>query len=229
MKNNIDNGLIPMNIEHLAMKRILVLSPHPDDESIGCGGVLHQHVKSGDQVHTLFLTSGERGGHGMSPELTLQTRESEAQEAAEILGYRSLEFWRVPNGKLTSSASLAKRLTQKVKTFKPDIIYVTHDKEQHPEHRAAARLVRKSLQSIPKSKAPVVLMYEVWTPLQRMDHIVDITSVVEVKRLAIQAHRCQCAVMAFDEAIIGLNRYRGEMFSWPEGDYAEVFEKMRIQ
>lgn len=217
-----------MNIEYFLMKNILVLSPHPDDESIGCGGVLHQHVKAGDHVHTLFLTSGERGGHGMSPELTLQTREAEAKAAAEVLGYKSLEFWRVPNGKLTSSLSLVKRLVQLMRSFKPDIIYVTHQKEQHPEHRAAARLVQKTLQAIPKGKAPLVLMYEVWTPLQRMDHIVDISSVVEVKRLAIQAHRCQCAVMAFDEAIIGLNRYRGEMFSWPEGDYAEVFEKMII-
>jgi LmbE family N-acetylglucosaminyl deacetylase len=164
----------------------------------------------------------------MSPELTLQTREAEAKAAAAILGYRSLEFWRIPNGKLTSNFSLVKRLVQMTRSFKPDIIYVTHHKEQHPEHRAAARLVQKTLQALPKGKVPVVLMYEVWTPLQRMDHIVDITSVVAVKRLAIQAHRCQCAVMAFDEAIIGLNRYRGEMFSWPEGEYAEVFEKMII-
>ena len=71
-------------------------------------------------------------------------------------------------------------------------------------------------------------MYEVWTPMQRMDHIVDITPYVDIKRRAIRAHKCQCAVMKFDEAILGLNRYRGEMHSWPGGDYAEVFVAMKI-
>jgi len=48
------------------MNRVLVLSPHPDDESIGCGGTLNKHVESGDDIFVLFLTSGEKGGHCVS-------------------------------------------------------------------------------------------------------------------------------------------------------------------
>lgn len=210
------------------IKKILVLSPHPDDEAIGCGGVISKHVAAGDRVHTIFLTSGERGGHGMPPDQTRVTREAEARAAAEILGYGTPEFWRVPNGKLRAAGRLVGQLAQTIREFSPDMVYVPHDKEQHPEHRAAARLVRKCMQEGAFPKTPIVLMYEVWTPLQKMDHIVDITPYITIKKKAIQAHQCQCAVMAFDEAIIGLNRYRGEMFSWPEGDYAEVFEKMIV-
>jgi len=65
--------------------------------------------------------------------------------------------------------------------------------------------------------------FEVWTPLQRIDHIVDVSRHIKVKIAAIRAYRSQCAVMRFDEALIALNRYRGEMHSWPGGDYAEVF------
>jgi len=66
-------------------------------------------------------------------------------------------------------------------------------------------------------------MYEVWTPLQSMDHIEDISDVMAAKIEAVRAYRTQCAAMRFDEAVLGLNRYRGEMHSWPGGDYAEIF------
>lgn len=75
---------------------------------------------------------------------------------------------------------------------------------------------------------PQVRMYEVWTPLQDMDHISDITENVEIKRKAILEYKSQCDVLQFDQAILGLNRYRGEMNSWPGGEYAEVFLEMKF-
>ena len=96
--------------------------------------------------------------------------------------------------------------------------------EAHPDHQAAATLVINTIPLLPANmEKPIVWMYEVWTPLQQFDHIVDISAYVEIKRKAILAHKSQCSVMSFDEAILGLNRYRGEMFSWPEGEYAETF------
>ncbi len=68
-------------------------------------------------------------------------------------------------------------------------------------------------------------MYEVWTPLQEMDHIEDISDVIDDKIAAVRAYRTQCNVLRFDDAILGLNRYRGEMHSWPGGPYAEIFRE----
>lgn len=203
------------------MRRILVLSPHPDDESIGCGGTLRKHVVDGDTVHTIFLTSGEKGGHGRSVEETRRRREKEASIACEILGVEKLEFYREPDGALRATREVKARLQRKLVEWQPNLIYLPHSHEMHPDHRAGARALKRALGEL--TFQPEVLMCEIWTPLRCIDCIVDISPYVTTKRAAICAYESQCAVMAFDEAILALNRYRGEMHSWPGGDYAEVF------
>lgn len=210
------------------MSRVLVISPHPDDEAIGCGGALRHHVVRGDEVRAVFLTSGERGGHGRPPDETARLREAEARTAAGILGLAAIEFWRLPDGAMRADRRATERLADLIAAWRPGLIYVTHEDEMHPDHRAAARLVRRALYAVRgRAPAPDVRLYEVWTPLQTMDEIIDISDHVADKLAAIRAHASQCAVVKFDDAALGLNRYRGELHSWPGGDYAEVFRKMR--
>ena len=176
----------------------------------------------------IFLTSGEKGGHGYSEEETTTIREEEAKAAACILQTSESDFWREPDGGFTPGENSVKRLVKKINSFMPDVVYVPHDDEVHPDHKGAALLVREAVMQSKETKRPIVWMYEVWTPIQNIDHIVDITPYVEIKRKAIHAHKSQCDVMKFDEAILGLNRYRGEMHSWPGGDYAEVFGRLKV-
>lgn len=208
---------------------ILVISPHPDDESIGCGGTICKHVQEGADVEVVFLTSGEKGGHGRQEEETVKIREEEASMACKILDVSNVEFWRQRDGAFAANHECIHRMIQKIRSSKPATIYVTHDGEMHPDHQAAAALVKSALASVHAAAIqPMVWMYEVWTPIQQIDHIVDISAYVDVKRKAIQAHRSQCSVLRFDEAILCLNRYRGEMHSWPGGDYAEAFKRLAL-
>jgi LmbE family N-acetylglucosaminyl deacetylase len=211
------------------VSRVLVLSPHPDDEAIGCGGTLAKHVAEGDRVRIVFITSGEAGGHGRTEEETRRVREAEATAAGAILGVEAVEFWREPDGRVRATRGLARRLRDQFETWRPDLVYVTHAAESHRDHRAVERTVRHVVsREIDPALRPAVRMFEVWTALQRLDHVVDITAYVERKVAAIRAHGSQCDVMSFDEASLALARWRGEMFSWPVGDYAEVFEEMRL-
>ena len=210
------------------MKTILVLSPHPDDEAIGCGGTIRQHVTDGDAVHVTFLTSGEAGGIGGEEDLGA-IREREAEAAGEILGVKELEFWREPDGAVGAGPRLVDRLVGRIQDLAADTIYVTHDREMHADHQIAAILAYRALLAVSMdgpADLPSVLMYEVWTPLQELDHIVDITEHMETKLEAVRAHKTQCDIMPFDAAIEGLNRYRGEFHSWPGGPYAEVFRSL---
>lgn len=211
-----------------AVKRVLVISPHPDDESIGCGGTLRDHILHGAIVHVIFLTSGERGGHGRPRKETTRVREQEAKVAAGVLGIARIEFWREPDGAFRVTRELIDRVSKKLKEWRPEIVYVTHEREMHPDHRAACRLVRRALSAADSAVIkPTVMQFEVWTPIQRIDHVVDISPHIDLKMSAIRAYKSQCAVMRFDEAVLGLSRYRGEMHSWPGGDYAEIFTILR--
>src|SRR5258708_34867738 len=97
----------------------------------------------------------------------------------------------------------------------------------HPDHVGSVHLLRAALKGGSDSQ-PDILMYEVWTPIQQLDEIIDISPFMKIKLRAIRAYRSQCAVMDFPAAARGLNRYRGEMHSWPGGDYAEVFTRLRL-
>ena len=211
------------------MRKVLVVSPHPDDESIGCGGTLQKHLSEGDRVQIIFLTSGEMGAKNISPQKLMRIREREAARVAKRSGFHAIEFWREPDGALKARPGLIRRLREKFITYCPEIVYVTHESEMHADHKTAAKIVRQVLKKkAGLKKIPEVFCFEVWTPIQKIDHIVDISKFIKKKIAAIRAYKSQCKLMRFDQAFLGLSRYRGEMHSWPGGDYAEVFTEMQI-
>lgn len=207
----------------LAMNRILIVAPHPDDEAIGCAGAILNHMAQGDVVRVVFLTSGEKGHPQRTALEAAEIRESEAKSSLDVLGVENYEFWHFVDGRLRASRLLVERLRDEFASWRPHEVYVTHSYEMHADHRAAARAVKFGLDtmSIP------VWMFEVWTPLTRIDRIVDISPFIDRKVAAVRAYASQCELVKFDEAALGLARYRGELHSWPGGDYAEVFTAMR--
>ena len=129
------------------MNRVMVISPHPDDETIGCGGTIRKHVVAGDVVHVDLLTSGEKGGHDLDVADIANIREREAMAAADILGVAHVECYRHLDGNLRPDVALVARLSKRIADWQPDTIYVPHTAEQHPDHVAAWRLLQRSLRA----------------------------------------------------------------------------------
>jgi LmbE family N-acetylglucosaminyl deacetylase len=201
--------------------RVLVIAPHPDDESIGCGGTLCLHAARGDRIVVLFLTSGELGLKHLAREEARRIREREAEAAAAVLGVREWTFLRLPDCHVGENVQqAASALHPILEREEPQRIYLPHAEDQHPDHQASLRVLSAALaqSSIP---LPTLLCYEVWTPLPVYDDGENISNVMRQKLQAVRCHRSQVEQLRYDRGVRGLNLYRGAL-AWG-CPYAEVF------
>src|SRR5262245_33342624 len=121
---------------------ILVIAPHPDDESIGCGGALFFHTLRGDRVGVVYLTSGELGLKRLPREKAWATREAEAKKAAKILGLSEPVFLRCPDWVLGEHVEgVAAALLPHFRAETPEVVYIPHPLEWHPDHKAASAIL----------------------------------------------------------------------------------------
>lgn len=200
---------------------VLAIAPHPDDETLGCGGALLNHAARGDRVSAVFLTSGELGLKHIPRDEAWRIRESEAQQAAGVLGLIDVCFLRCPDWFLDEHVEeAAAALRPVLAQARPDLVYVPHTLEWHPDHKAALPVLVSALR-VPGEKMPVVRTYEVWTPLPEYDHVEDITGCMERKLAAVRCYASQIVELHYHRAVEGLNAYRGEMAA--RRPYAEVF------
>ena len=213
--------LIPYHSSDLTGKRVLVFAPHPDDETIGCGGSLTLHVAAGDPVKVVFLTNGVKGDMSgkMEQQAYVALRRKEAACACACLGVTDLEFWSYEDRALAGSAGVLQRIVDLLQTHCPELVYVPSLLEPHPDHRAACFLLCDAIHSIDKSFE--VAFYEVGQPLS-VSLLVDITGVLDRKLKAINAYQSQLEERPYGDICIALNRYRS--LTLPKGvTHAEGF------
>lgn len=205
MKN--EQELIPYNTTDLTGKRVLSLAPHPDDETIGCGGSLALHVQAGDPVKVVFLTNGAKGDSTgkVDKEEYVALRRGEAEEACKSLGITDVEFWGYEDRELAGSKGKLTRLTNLLNEFKPDLVYAPSPLEFHPDHRAAAQVLQDAIGSCEPDFD--IACYEANQPL-RVNVLVDITPVLPIKREAIDCYQSQLREMPYGEICLSLNRFR---------------------
>jgi LmbE family N-acetylglucosaminyl deacetylase len=201
-------------------RRVLVLAPHPDDETLGCGGAILLHRAQGHAVKVVFVTDGAAGdprGYYRGRDY-VRLREREAERAARVLGVRSLEFWRCPDRGLGRVRGLADRLAKLLREESPDIVYLPSRSDRHPDHRRLAAACRRL-------SLPAAWDYET-DMMPRPTRVVDITRQFKRKLRALREYRSQLRYRDYAAAIERLNTLRS-MFLEGCG-YAEAFRATGI-
>ena len=219
-----ESEAIPYEAQDLRGERLLVLAPHPDDEVIGCGGLVAMHVRERRQVRVVVATDGAEAGEAT-------VRERESLDALSLLGRIDCQFLRFHDRQLgDDSDALKTRLREMLTDFKPDLIAVPSPIEIHPDHIALSRafieLIQQDESLFSTLAVARVAFYEVSYPL-RPNTLVDITSVADLKYEAIAAHQSQRAFRDYVSYARGLNSYRAMTLA-PTVQRAEAYFVVRL-
>ncbi|MBW4632562.1 MAG: PIG-L family deacetylase [Iphinoe sp. HA4291-MV1] len=152
----------------VSQKSAIVFSPHEDDETLGCGGMIALKRSQKVPVKVVFLTDGRYGRpEWVKPEEITQVRQQEALSALSILGVEPSEAQFLDH----ADASLAKlndeqqqqlidHLVDILKSTQPEEVYVPHCKDGHPDHEATYQLVQSAIASC--GIQIELLQYPIW-------------------------------------------------------------------
>lgn len=206
--------------------QVLVLAPHPDDESLGCGGTLKQLTDAGVAVDVAYMTRGERGYRRgeilpLLDQLVLASqRAQEAMTACRILGVRNIHFLSGRDGALSEQPELSGEILQLLKSHEYKTVFCPWAFDFHPDHSATFDYLVEALRAC--NRDPEVWLYEVWSTLHP-NRIVSIDSTIECKMQAIRAHASQMKNFEYDysDCFKALARYRGILV--PGMYHAEAF------
>jgi LmbE family N-acetylglucosaminyl deacetylase len=216
--------------------RVLVLAPHPDDESIGCGGLMRKYVTNGVSVKVVVMTDGRLGDpelRRMAPrdparlsdeEALVARRIDEFQNALGVLGVEEWECLGFPDGELrTHVGATAGRLSCIMDAWRPDTVLLPFLTDRHEDHFAtnSCLIAAAALAKAPWPKQLFCLGYEIWSPIYANLHV-DIGAVMDIKRQAIRCHASQLRHDDYLGGIEGLNRYRAVSSLAPSA-YAEAY------
>ncbi len=187
--------------------RSLVLSPHPDDETIGCGGTIALHRAAGDPLTVVFLTDGAEGAtRDQYEDSGRQVRMDEGREALSRLGGAESLFWGYPDRRLADRREeAAERLAKLIAQFRPGRIYCPSPLEIHPDHVAAWQILQQAVQDL--DERPEVWLYEIAMPLHP-NRLVDISAAKQQKARAVDAFASQLAVLDLHRQVRALSQLR---------------------
>jgi bacillithiol biosynthesis deacetylase BshB1 len=115
---------------------ILAFGVHPDDIELGCAGTILAAIAEGKKVGIVDLTQGELGTRG-----TAETRKTEAENAAAVLGVSVRENLKMADGFFQNDEQHQRKVIEAIRKYRPEIILCNAPEDRHPDHGRSAKLV----------------------------------------------------------------------------------------
>jgi len=209
-------------------EKIVVFAPHPDDETLACGGTIAKKLKEGYEVHVVFMTDGRHALTEISElnkpsPLEMKTiRQGEAKKAAEILGLsqENLVFLDFEDRSLQENKiALQDKVSKILIGLSPSIIFFPQEKEYNSDHRAANLAIKRAIVSL--DLTPIEYQYPIAYsfPFSVLYHIMnqktfdfvfckftdlrlvseDISDTFALKEMALKEYRSQIELLSDEQ------------------------------
>lgn len=215
------------------MNKAMIISPHPDDETLGCGGTIIKHKSRGDEVYWLIVTniSVEEGYN----EGKVKERQVEIDAVSKAYGFKEVFKLDFPTTKLDviPKNKLINSISKVVESVKPDLIYVPNRNDIHSDHKVAFDVVMSSIKTFRSPFIKKILMYETLSetefapPFQNNafipNNFSDITAFIEQKITIMEIYKGEMGAHPFPrskENVNALATFRGATAGVK---YAETF------
>ncbi len=203
---------VPME---LSARPALIVAPHADDETFGCGGVIALKTNLSAIVHVLIVTDG-RSSHthvaGTDVPSLIRTRKEEVIAACGILGVpaANVHFLDLPDQglyRLTHErwCAASSQVADLLRTLRPQEMYINHPRDPHPDHEATYLIVERGMQEagiqLDVYQYPVWLLWKGRLRLSarprdlRGAKRLDVRAVQDRKNRAIDVYRSQLPVL----------------------------------
>jgi LmbE family N-acetylglucosaminyl deacetylase len=198
--------------------RVIVFAPHPDDETLGCGGTVAKKLAEGYEVIIVVMTDGRfllLKSFGIdddpSPEQVKEIRRGEVLRATKILGVpeKNVIFLDFVDGTLGENELAAEeKVSAILKKHKPSEVYFPFEREGHPDHLATNRIVRRAVEKL--NIKPRVYRYTIMHRFARFGPLiesflsffkgnrvyVDVSEFLQLKREAVKEFRSELSAIS---------------------------------
>ena len=224
-----------------SLQRVLVISPHADDEALACGGIMAKLADQGAEVFVQFMTVDGFHHYGIEGGTTYQQRVDEIGDVAKLLSFD----WDIAYGdqdlieKLDTvpKRDLVDLFEKRINDLEPDLVLIPSGADYDQDHVATFETSVAALRPISpvfgKWLVPQVLVYEspkiMWwsEDVPRPEAFVDISDVLDRKQAALAAYKTQARPsphIRSPEAVAALACLRGKEIGV---EHAEAFKVLR--
>jgi len=190
---------------------MVVISPHPDDDILGAGGVMIEAAEKGRAVFSVIVTDGRgspRKGPPISDEDMVALRQKESMAALKVVGAAGGFYFRRKSFDLQGEGGkeVEKDLKDLFEWLTPGEVYLPAPYERHKTHQKVTRLTLAVLRSSTAPR-PFLFGYSLWGGFfgEKKRVARDITPFVRKKVEAVLAHATQIAYKNYQQGILGKN------------------------
>ena len=220
-------------------KNVLIISPHADDEVLGCGGFISKYSKKNYLISVLILTNANKGAPEIYSPEEIKSIRKEAKVANKLIGTKKIFFENLPAVNLNNYPvyKISNIINKYIKEINPEIILIPSGNDIHDDHKIVFKAAKVSLRPNKKSNLKKILSYEVLSETEwnedgksfNPNYFVHLNKTdINNKIKAFLKYKSQVKKFPHPrskEGIINLSRVRGSQIY---KEYAEAFKVEKI-
>ncbi|WP_028403395.1 bacillithiol biosynthesis deacetylase BshB2 [Ectobacillus panaciterrae] len=206
-------------------RHVLVVFPHPDDESFAAGGTISLYTQAGIPVTYACGTLGQMGRNMgkqvfANRETMPEIRKKELQDACRVMGIQDLRLLGFHDKMLEFEDVdfVADRIEEVIRDVNPSLVITFYPEHGvHPDHNAFGRAAVRAVSRMPEEERPVIYAVAITKNrtevLGEPDVVIDIGDVFETKLAALAAHRSQTEAM-MEETKVKVQNKDAQTLQW---------------